>query len=115
LKDELKARSNLEENSEINYLEARIQELTKLIKERKEKIVNIFIRLLPDKEKELNLIQNLVIAHLEFIRAKKQRLDSTIKLRGQRDELRGELEVLLGDNLMGEIEFALDDCEELMV
>ena len=45
-----------EQKKEINYLESRIQELIQLIKQRKEKIVSIFTRLLPDKEKELNLV-----------------------------------------------------------
>ncbi|WP_147409607.1 protein kinase [endosymbiont GvMRE of Glomus versiforme] len=123
LKDELKTRGNKfsekndifeEQAKEINYLEARVKELTNLIKQRKEKIVGIFTRLLPDKEKEIKLIQNLVIIHLEFIKAKKQRSPSTIEFRKQRDKLRSELEELLGNSLVGEIEFALDDCEELV-
>jgi len=70
---------------------------------------------LPEKEKEIELIQNLVITHLEFVRAKKQKSSSTIKLRSKRDKLRDELEGLLGDSLVEEIEFALDDCEDLVI
>jgi len=102
-----------EQEEDIKYLEKRVQELTNLIKQKKEKIINIFTRLLPEKEKEINLIQNLVITHLEFTKAKKQKTPF-IKLRGQRNKLREELEELLGDSFLEEIELALDDCEELV-
>jgi len=102
-----------DQETKINYLEQRIQELTNLIKQRKEKIVGIFKRLLPDKEKELNLIQNLVIAHLEYTKVKKQSLPS-VPLCRQRDKIRDELEVILGGSLEEEIESSLADCEELV-
>ncbi|CAG8645009.1 7943_t:CDS:1, partial [Paraglomus occultum] len=104
-----------EQQENIRYLELRVQELTNLIRQKKEKIVDIFTRLLPEKEQEIRLIQSLVIAHLKYTKAKKQKLSSIINLRKQRDKLREELEELLGDSLLKEIEFALDDCEELVI
>jgi len=118
LKDNLKAQHNKppveknifeEQAREISYLETRVQELTNLINQKKEKMINVFKRLLPDKKKELELIQDLVFTHLEFIKAKKQKSPLTVELRDQRDKLRKELEKMLGDSLKGEIEFALDD------
>jgi hypothetical protein len=103
-----------EQENQINYLELRVQELTSLIKTEKEKIFNIFARLLPEQKEELQLIQNLVITHLEFIKASKQKL-SSVPLRRQRDKLRDALEEKLGDNLVEEIQSTLDDCEELIV
>lgn len=90
-----------------------MRELTQLIKQKKEKIVGIFKKLLPDKKKEIELIQNLVITHLEYTKAKKQSLPS-VPLRRQRDEIRDELEELLGNSLEEEIESSLNDCEELV-
>jgi hypothetical protein len=68
-----------------------VRELTGLIKTQKEKIVGIFTRLLPEKEEEIKLIQNLIFVHLEFTRTSKQNLPS-VQLRRQRDRLRDELE-----------------------
>jgi len=56
-----------EQEIEIKYLETRVQELFDLIKYQKNKIMSTFLRILPERE----LIQSLILTHLEFIRFKK--------------------------------------------
>ncbi|CAG8786173.1 3126_t:CDS:2, partial [Racocetra persica] len=80
-------------------IKTRVQELTNLIKQKKEKIVGIFRRLLPDKEKEIELIQSLIVAHLEYTKAKNQSLPS---------------KHYWEDSLEEEIEASLADCEKLV-
>ncbi|CAI2175668.1 14111_t:CDS:2 [Funneliformis geosporum] len=101
-------------NESIRYLEIRIKELVNLIKSQKRKLFDIFTRLLPDQEEILELIKNLIITHLEYIRVSKQKLPS-VKLRRQRDRIRDKLENSLGDDLVEEIQGVLEDCEDLAV
>ncbi|CAG8602202.1 17909_t:CDS:2, partial [Cetraspora pellucida] len=91
----------------------RIQELVNLIEVQKAKLFDIFTRLFPKQKKVLELLKNLIIVHLEYIEASKQKLPS-VKLRRQRDRLRDELENKLGDDLVEEIQSVLDDCEEIV-
>jgi len=77
-------------------------------------LLDIFARLLPEKKEVLELIKNLIITHLEYIRVSKQKFPS-VKLRRKRDRIRDKLESSLGDNLVEEIQSVLGDCEELAV
>ena len=97
------------QETKINYLEIRIQELTNLIKSQKEKIINAFLRLFPEKD----LLQELIIIHLEYTKTKKQELPS-IKLRKQRNKLQEELEEKVSEGLAEKIELILNDCEKLV-
>ncbi|CAG8460961.1 16956_t:CDS:2 [Gigaspora margarita] len=103
-----------EQAENIKYLEIRVQELTKLIKIQKRKLFDVFTRLLPEKKEELELMKNLIIVHLEYVKISKKRLLS-VQLRRQRDKIRDELENKLGDDLVEEIQRVLDDCEELLL
>jgi len=107
------------QEQEISYLEKRIQELTELIKQQKEKIISIFLRLSPEKE----LVQQLITANLEFIRFKKQtdqpgyskkKREYERSLNTIKDELLDELPEETSEEIMDKIEAILTDCEELV-
>jgi len=105
-----------EQEQEINYLESRVQELTNLIKNQKEKIINVFLRFLPEKE----LIQQLIKTHLEFIRYKSQGANDSDYSEKKREyerrlnTIKDELEEKLEDEQMNQIKAILNDCEELV-
>lgn len=103
--------SELEEKSEqINFLQFQVQELTDLIKKQKEKILEAYIYFAPEKE----LLQGLIKVHLEYSKAKKQKLPA-IKIRKQRDKILNAIEDKLNkEEDMEEIEAILIDCEELV-
>jgi Leucine-rich repeat (LRR) protein len=101
----------VEQQKEISYLELRVNELTDLIKEQKEKIIQDFLTLFPEQEQ--SLLKELITIHLEFTKAKKQGL-SFADSRSKRDKLRNELENKLQTILIEKIEFILDDCENLV-
>jgi len=100
-----------DQTKEINYLELRVQELANLIKTQKENIVQDFLILFPQQEQEL--LKVLITTHLEFTKAKKNKLPFA-NLRSQRDKLRNEIEAKLQANVIEKIEFILDDCEVLV-
>ncbi|CAG8657614.1 7843_t:CDS:1, partial [Scutellospora calospora] len=99
-----------EKLQETSFLDIQIQELTNLIKKLKEKIVNAYIYFAPEKE----LLQKLIIAHLEFTKAKKQGVDSIIKYRKQFNKLYEEIEIRLNSKLIQDVEIILNDCEEVV-
>ena len=98
-----------EQQKEINYLELRVNELTNLIKNQKEKIISTFLQLLPEKE----LVQQLITAHLKFKKAKKQG-NFSLKLKKECQRIENELEDKLGEEFVEKIQPLLDDCEELI-
>ncbi|CAG8773694.1 23726_t:CDS:2, partial [Dentiscutata erythropus] len=91
-------------------MELRIQELTNLIKNKKHKIVDDFLNILPEKK----LIQQLITTYLEFKKAEKQRIPSR-KLKKEFQKIEYELEDKLGEGFMENIQLILKDCEELVV
>ena len=105
-----------EQEIEIKYLEARVQELIDLIKQQKNKIMSAFLRLLPERE----LLHELIKTHLELTRFKKQEMDATSYGKKCREYKRKcqKIEDKLADKLdettMNEIQRILTDCEELM-
>ncbi|CAJ0885547.1 6556_t:CDS:10 [Entrophospora sp. SA101] len=97
-----------EQEKQINYLELRVQELTQLIKQQKQKIIQDFLNVLPEKE----LIQQLITTCLEFKKAEKQKLPSR-KLKKECQRIEDELEEKLGEEFVEKIQFILSDCERL--
>ncbi|CAG8561875.1 18483_t:CDS:2 [Racocetra persica] len=55
-------------DKEIESLKSRIKELVKLVEQQKKKVVEIFLKISPERE----LLQGLISKYLEFIRFKKQ-------------------------------------------
>jgi len=106
----------ISQEQQINYLETRVQELTNLIKTQKEKIIGTFLRLLPEKE----LVQQLIMAHFEFIRFKKQAMDAEgyeEKMEEYEEKcwsLKKELRKKIDKETMNEVRRILVDCEELV-
>jgi len=108
------------QEQEISYLEKRIKELTELIKQQKEKIINIFLRLSPEKK----LVQQLIMTYLEFIRFKKQAIGSEDyeekcdeyidKTQEIKRQLRSRLSKEIVKDTMNNIQAILTDCEELV-
>ncbi|CAJ0844786.1 3782_t:CDS:2 [Entrophospora sp. SA101] len=84
-----------EKEQQINYLELRVQELTNLIKTQKQKIIQDFLNILPEKE----LIQQLITTYLEFKKAEKQKLPS-LKLKKQNQRIEDELIEKLGEEFV---------------
>jgi len=97
------------QEQQINYLELRVQELTNLIKQQKEKIVNSYLCFSSEKE----LLKELIKAYLELIRAKKQKLPS-LKLKKQNQRIEDELIEKLGEEFVEKIQPILTDCEDLV-
>ncbi|CAG8626982.1 830_t:CDS:2 [Racocetra persica] len=97
-----------EQETEIKYLELRIQELTNLIKNQKQKIINDFLNVLPEK----GLIQQLITTYLELKKTEKQKLPSR-KLEKECNKFKDELEDRLGEEFVEKMQFILSDCEEL--
>ena len=93
----------------ISLLSFRIQELTNLIKQQKDKVVNAYLYFAEEKE----LLQQLITVHLEYIRAKQRKI-SAFKFRKQRDKIYDELEERLSEEQMEKVEFIFQDCEELV-
>ena len=98
-----------EQETKINYLETRVQELTNLIKIQKEKIIQDFLNILPEKE----LVQQLITTYLEFKKVEKQRLSSR-KLERECNRIKDDLEEKLGEEFVEKIQFILTDCEMLV-
>jgi len=99
-----------EKEEKINYLELRAQELTELSKIKKQKIIDAFVRLSPEKD----LLQKLIEVHLEFTKAKKQK-QPVIKLKRKKEKIYSELETKIGDEeIIEKVETILTDCEELV-
>jgi hypothetical protein len=111
-----------EKEQRINYLELRVQELTNLIKTQKEKIINAFLRLFPERD----LLQELITVHLEFIRFKEQAQNSDSsdydekceeyedKEREIKKQLRTKLPKETKEKTMSDIRRILVDCENLV-
>lgn len=99
-----------EQRTEVKYLEIRVQELINLVKDQKERITSSFSQFFPEKE----FIQNLVAAHLEFTKAKKQSSPSIKSYRKKFNNLYEELEDKLDEKKMQELEIILNYCEELI-
>lgn len=99
-----------EKEQEINYLEIRVQELTQLIKNQKEKIIQDFLNVLPEKE----LIQQLITTYLEFKKAEKQGKPSR-KLERECNKIKDKLEDKLGEEFVEKMQLILSDCEELVI
>ncbi|CAI2177391.1 3979_t:CDS:2 [Funneliformis geosporum] len=96
---------------EISRLELRLQGLVEASKIQKEKIINSLLQVFPEKR----LLQELIGTHLEFTKAKKQKLPSR-KLEKECQRIKNELEERLNDDeeLMEKVETILTDCEELV-
>jgi len=90
-------------------LEKTINELTTLIKNQKEKIIQAYLRFAPCKE----LLKKLITTHLEYTKAKQQKRP-VIKLRKQKESLFDELTEKLSEEVMEEVEAMLTDCDELV-
>ena len=98
-----------EQQKQINYLELRVNELTILIKTQKDKIINTFWRLFPEKE----LVQQLIMAHFEFKRIEKQEKPSR-QYRNKFNKLYYQLEAKIDEKTMNEIDVILKNCEKLI-
>ncbi|CAG8589379.1 2737_t:CDS:2 [Cetraspora pellucida] len=109
-----------EKEKQINLLELRIQELTNSIKELKEKIVNAYLYLAPEQEKEL--LKELITAHLEIARFRelKRPLNEYREQRKSCNALNKKLKEKWekldeeGEELIEKVEIILKDCEELV-
>lgn len=116
--EELLAQKSLfdEQEEEIKYLEARIKELIDLIKQQKNKIMSVFLRLFPEKD----LLQELIATHLESTRFKLKEMESPDYGRKCREykkthqKIEDELESKVDEETMNEIQRILTDCEELV-
>jgi len=64
------ARCVQEKNKKIQELENEVQRLVSLIKDKKEKIIEAYLHSFPESQKEL--LQQLITAHLEYSKTKKQ-------------------------------------------
>lgn len=100
-----------EQEKKINYLEIRIQELINLIKIQRQKIVQSFVNLLPEKE----LIQELITLHLEIAKLRKKDIPtSDYREKSQRyKKIYRQLEDDY-EKIMEGIKIILDDCTELV-
>ncbi|CAG8737303.1 12082_t:CDS:1, partial [Dentiscutata heterogama] len=99
-----------EREAQINYLELRIHELFLLIKNQKQKLINAFISILPEKE----LIQDLVSIYLELIKLRGKKvlyIEQNRRYKAVRQQLESNLK---NDEIMEEIELILIDCEKLI-
>lgn len=96
-----------EENKKLPTFKKEILRLTNLIKSHKEKIIEAYTSFFQEKE----LLRELITAHLEYRKAPKEQ---KVKLRKQKDKIRDELEERVSEELMGEVEVILEDCEELI-
>jgi len=116
----------IEQQKEISYLELRVNELTNLVNTQKEKIINTFLRLFPERD----LLQELITKHLELTKFKKQALGSANYRKQCRQyendchKLEDEIEESLLENdsneekveeKMNNIKSILTDCEELVI
>jgi len=116
LQQERSRSSFTNQKEKIDYLQARINELTNLIKTQKEKIINIFLRLSPEKE----LVQELITIHLEATRYKKQAIDSedydeiSEEYEDKCKDIKKELRTKLDKDTMNKIRGILTDCEEIV-
>jgi len=98
-----------EQETKINYLELRVQELTNLIKTQKQKIIQDFLNVLPEKE----LVQQLITTYLEFKKAEKQGSLSR-KLKKECNKIEDRLEEKLGEDFVDKLQPILSDCEKLV-
>jgi len=107
----LKAQTFLEEKTkEIFFLELRVQELINLIKTQKQKIIQDFLNVLPERD----LIQQLITTYLEFKKAEKQSIPSR-RLKKECNRIEDELEEKLGEEFVEKIQLILSDCENLVI
>jgi hypothetical protein len=97
------------QEEQIHYLELRIQELINLIKIQKQKIIDDFLNILPEKE----LIQQLIASYLELKKTEKQKLP-TRKLERKINSTKDELEEKLGEEFLDKLQPVLTDCEQLV-
>lgn len=105
-----------EQENKISYLELRVTELINLIKTQKQKIINAFLRLFPERD----LLQELIIIHLEYTRFKEKGIDSIgydDNLEEYEDkcrEIKKQLRNKLSKETMNGIQAILTDCEKLV-
>jgi hypothetical protein len=97
------------EAKEINYLETRVQELTQLIKSQKQKMIQDFLNVLPERE----LIQQLIATYLELKKAENQNLPSR-KLKKECQIIEDKLEEKLGEEFVEKMQPILNDCEKIV-
>lgn len=93
----------------INYLEIHIQNLVNYIKNQKEKIIEDFLNLLPEKD----LIQELITKYLEFKKAENQNLQIR-KLERACNKIKDDLEDILGEDFVENLQPILTGCEKLI-
>ena len=95
--------------------------MTEESKQQKDKVISAFLRLLPEKE----LAQQLITMHLEFIRFKKQGIDTEVyeekieeyeeKSLAIKKQLRSKLSPSIVKDTMNKIQAILTDCEKLVL
>jgi hypothetical protein len=106
-----------EKEARIYYLESRTQELIDLSKQQKDKIINAYLTHF-GKEKEL--AKNLVEEYLEFIKFKKQEinsLDYDERCEDYEDKFKNikkQLRTVLNKEAMNGVQRVLTDCEKLV-
>lgn len=99
------------QEQEINYLEKRIQELINLIKNQKQKIIDDFLNVLPEKD----LIQQLITTYLEFKKAESKNSDNSLDLEDEYLEVKKELRKKLGTEFTKKLQPILSDCEKIIL
>lgn len=98
--------------------EKRIKELISFTKRQKEKIINAYLCFASESEKEL--LQELVIVHLEYVKFKKQSLyssdydDKCDEYEDQCKTIKEKLRKKLTKEDMNRVRRILTDCEELV-
>ncbi|CAJ0761238.1 16488_t:CDS:2 [Entrophospora sp. SA101] len=98
-----------EQETKINYLELRVQELTNLIKTQKQKIIQDFLNVLPEKE----LIQQLITTYLEFKKAEKQGSPSR-KLKKECNKIEDVLEERQGEDFVDKLQPILKEQKQTL-
>jgi len=107
-----------QKEKEIRFLLERIQMLTNLIKKQKEKIIQAYLCFASKNEREL--LQELVTNYLEFIKFKKQEIDSSDyydkcnEYESQCKKIKDQLQIKLDKKVMNGVQRILNDCEELV-
>ncbi|CAG8477145.1 15729_t:CDS:2 [Cetraspora pellucida] len=107
-----------EKEKEINNLELRIQELTNLIKQQKEKIVNAYLCFASENEREQ--LKKLVKLHLEYTNYKKRETNAPDYGKKCRKHARECLDIQdelcdeLGEEIINATQRILTDCEKLV-
>ena len=95
------------ENIKISFLEREIKRLTNLIREQKDKVIEAYLFFFAEKK----LLQQLVVAHLDYKKAPKEQKN---KLRKHREILYNKLEEKISEEQIAEVEIILEDCEKLL-